>query len=99
MTDDLQKVKDLLILRNCSNRTISSYLSCINRFKQFYKRKNLELLNEDDILDYLKKIFLILVALLLLLMLIVLQLSIMDCFLTEIKRIILDFVDYLYLEF
>lgn len=57
MTDDLQKVKDLLILRNCSNRTISNYLSCINRSKQFYKRKNLEKLNEDDILEYLKKNF------------------------------------------
>lgn len=57
MTDDLQKVKDLLILRKCSQRTISNYLSCINRFKQFYKRKNLENLNESDILEYLKKNF------------------------------------------
>lgn len=57
MTEDLQKVKDLLMLRNCSPRTISNYLSCINRFKQFYKRKNLENLNEDDILEYLKKNF------------------------------------------
>lgn len=57
MTEDLQKVKNLLILRNCSQRTISNYLSCINRFKQFYKRKNLENLNESDILEYLKKNF------------------------------------------
>lgn len=57
MTEDLQKVKDLLMLRNCSKRTISNYLSCINRFKQFYKRKNLENLNENDILEYLKKNF------------------------------------------
>lgn len=57
MTEDLQKVKDLLMLRNCSDRTISNYLSCINRFKQFYKRKNLEKLTETDILEYLKKNF------------------------------------------
>lgn len=57
MTEDLQKVKNLLILRNCSERTISNYLSCINRFKNYYKRKDLEKLNEDDILEYLKKNF------------------------------------------
>ena len=57
MKEDLQKVKDLLILRNCSERTISNYLSCINRFKNYYKRKDLKLLNEDNILEYLKKNF------------------------------------------
>ena len=57
MTEDLQKVKDLLILRNCSQRTISNYLSCINRFKNYYKRKDLKKFSEDDILDYLKKNF------------------------------------------
>ena len=57
MTEDLQKVKDLLLLRKCSNRTISNYLSCINRFKNYYKRKDLEKLNEDDILEYFKKNF------------------------------------------
>ena len=57
MTDDMQKVKDLLLLRKCSNRTISNYLSCINRFKNYYKRKDLKKLNEDDILEYLKKNF------------------------------------------
>ena len=57
MTDDLQKVKDLLLLRKCSNRTISNYLSCINWFKNYYKRKHLKSLNEDNILDYLKKNF------------------------------------------
>lgn len=57
MTEDLQKVKDLLLLRKCSDRTISNYLSCINRFKNYYKRKDLEKLNEDNILEYLKKNF------------------------------------------
>ena len=57
MTEDLQKVKDLLLLRKCSNRTISNYLSCINRFKNYYRRKDLKRLNEDDILEYLKKNF------------------------------------------
>jgi hypothetical protein len=50
MTKDMQKVKDLLLLRKCSDRTISNYLSYINRFKNYYKRKDLEKLNEDDIL-------------------------------------------------
>ena len=57
MKKDLQKVKDLLLLRKCSDRTVSNYLSCINRFKNYYKRKDLEKLNEDDILEYLKKNF------------------------------------------
>ena len=57
MTEDLQKVKVLLLLRQCSDRTVSNYLSCINRFKNYYKRKDLEKLNEDDILEYLKKNF------------------------------------------
>lgn len=57
MTEDLQKVKELLLLRKCSDRTVSNYLSCINRFKNYYKRNNLEKLNEDDILEYLKKNF------------------------------------------
>ena len=57
MTEDLQKVKDLLLLRKCSDRTISNYLSCINRFKNYYNRKDLKKFTEDDILDYLKKNF------------------------------------------
>lgn len=57
MTEDLQKVKDLLLLRKCSDRTVSNYFSCINRFKNYYKRKDLKKLNEDDILEYLKKNF------------------------------------------
>ena len=57
MTDDMQKVKDLLLLRNCSNRTISNYLSCVNRFKNYYKRKDLKKLDESDILEYLKENF------------------------------------------
>ncbi|MBQ8472912.1 MAG: tyrosine-type recombinase/integrase [Bacilli bacterium] len=56
MTEDLQKVKDLLKIRGCSNRTITSYLSCINRFKNYYNAKevNLDTLTENDILEYLK---------------------------------------------
>ena len=56
MTKDLQKVKDLLKLRGCSDRTATNYLSCINRFKNYYESKevNLETLNENDILNYLK---------------------------------------------
>lgn len=54
MENDLQEVKDLLILRNCTNRTICNYLSCINRFKNYFKGRNLEELNEKDIIEYLK---------------------------------------------
>lgn len=57
MTEDLQKVKDLLMLRKCSNKTISNYLSCINRFKKFYENKNLGELKEADILEYPKQNF------------------------------------------
>ena len=46
MTEDMQKVKDLLLLRKCSNRTISNYLSCINRFKNYYKGKDLKNFND-----------------------------------------------------
>ena len=54
MTNDLQKVKDLLITRGCSKRTISNYISCINRFKNYYEGKELKKLKEQDILEYLK---------------------------------------------
>lgn len=55
MSDDLLKVKELLITRGCSKKTISNYISCINRFKKFYEGKeNLKNLKEQDILQYLK---------------------------------------------
>ena len=56
MTDDLQKVKDLLKIRGCSDRTTTNYLSCINRFKNYYEAKEVDLKNlkEQDILEYLK---------------------------------------------
>lgn len=54
MEKDLQKVKDLLITRGCSNRTITNYISCLNRFKKNYKGKELKKLKEEDILEYLK---------------------------------------------
>lgn len=57
MTNDLQKVKDLLKMRGCSDRTATNYISCINRFKNYYDMKGVKLntLNENDILDYLKQ--------------------------------------------
>ena len=58
MKEDLQKVKDLLIARGCSQRTISNYISCINRFKNYYNEKeDLKEFNESDILEYLKNNF------------------------------------------
>lgn len=57
MTKDLQKVKDLLKVRGCSDRTIANYLSCLNRFKKSYEGKELKELKESDILDYLKTNF------------------------------------------
>jgi integrase/recombinase XerD len=58
MTKDLEKVKDLLKIRGCSDRTTANYLSCINRFKKYYEGKDLKELKEEDVLDYLKKNFL-----------------------------------------
>ena len=57
MTKDLEKVKDLLNLRGCSERTISNYISCINRFKIYFDGKELKKLREPDILDYFKTCF------------------------------------------
>lgn len=54
MTKDLQKVKNLLKVRGCSDRTIATYLSCVNRFKKSYEGKELKKLKEEDILNYLK---------------------------------------------
>lgn len=54
MTNDLLKVKDLLKIRGCSDRTIANYISCINRFKKNYEGKDLKKFKEKDILDYLK---------------------------------------------
>ena len=54
MSEDLQKVKDLLTLRNYTDRTITNYLSCINRFKNNYKGVDLENFDENDIIKYLK---------------------------------------------
>ena len=39
MTNDLQKVKDLLKTRGCSDRTTTNYISCINRFKNYYNTR------------------------------------------------------------
>ena len=48
MKEDLQKVKDLLIARGCSQRTISNYISCIRRFKNYYNGKeDLKKFNES----------------------------------------------------
>lgn len=54
MTNDLQKVKDLLKTRGCSDRTATNYISCLNRFKKYFDGKELKDLKEKDILDYLK---------------------------------------------
>jgi len=57
MTNDLQKVKDLLKMRGCSDRTATNYISCINRFKNYYQENDLTKLKENDILDYIKTNF------------------------------------------
>ena len=54
MTNDLQKVKDLLKIRGCSDRTTTNYISCLNRFKKYFEGKELKDLKEQDILEYLK---------------------------------------------
>lgn len=57
MTSDLQKVKDLLKIRGCSDRTITNYISCINRFKNYYNGKDIKKFTEENILEYLKTNF------------------------------------------
>jgi len=37
MTNDLQKAKDLLKMKGCSDRTATNYISYINRFKNYYQ--------------------------------------------------------------
>ena len=54
MSEDLQKVKTLLKVRGCSGRTVTTYISCINRFKNYFEGKDLENFNEEDILEYIK---------------------------------------------
>lgn len=56
MSEDMQKVRDLLKIRGCSDRTTTNYLSCINRFKNYYELKGVSLkeLKEADILEYIK---------------------------------------------
>ena len=54
MTKGMQKVKDLLLLRKCSDRTISNYLSCINRFKNHEK---VTLKKEELNFEELKEVF------------------------------------------
>ena len=51
MTKDLEKVKNLLKTRSCSDRTVTNYISCINRFKNYFNGKELKKLKEDDILE------------------------------------------------
>lgn len=58
MTKDLEKVKDLLKTRGCSDRTVTNYISCINRFKNYFNGKELKKLKEEDILEYIKVNFL-----------------------------------------
>lgn len=57
MSEDLLKVKNILLARGCSKRTISNYISCLNRFKNYFKDQDISKLNEDDIFQYLKVCF------------------------------------------
>lgn len=59
MTEDLEKVKEMLEFRNCSIRTVDNYLSSITRFKNYCNDngKNVKSLNEADILKYLDDSF------------------------------------------
>ena len=41
-------------MRGCSDRTATNYISCINRFKNYYQENDLTKLKENDILDYIK---------------------------------------------
>lgn len=57
MTEDLLKVKTLLKTRGCSDRTVTNYISCINRFKNYFKGKDIQNFQEEDILIYVNDNF------------------------------------------
>ena len=57
MTEDLLKVKTLLKTRGCSDRTVTNYISCINRFKNYFKDQDIQKFKEDDILNYINDNF------------------------------------------
>lgn len=57
MTEDLLKVKTLLKTRGCSDRTVTNYISCINRFKNYFKEMDIQNFSEDDILNYINDNF------------------------------------------
>ena len=57
MTEDLLKVKTLLKTRGCSDRTVTNYISCIKRFKNYFKGKDIQNFQEEDILIYVNDNF------------------------------------------
>lgn len=54
----IQKVIDILKIGGNSDNTIENYVSAINRFIAYFHDKDIAKLNEDDILEYVKRNFL-----------------------------------------
>ena len=54
----LQKMENTLRIGGRSEKTILNYSCAINRFYDFFEKKDISKLNEEDILDYIKKKYL-----------------------------------------
>lgn len=54
----IQKVIDTLKIGGRSERTIANYVYAINRFFKYFKYKNIEELDESDIIEYIKQRYL-----------------------------------------
>ena len=50
---ELKKIKKTLIVRAYSPNTISTYLACLNYFKNYFKGSKIDDLSKEDIIDYL----------------------------------------------
>lgn len=50
---ELKEIKKILVVRAYSPNTISTYLACLNYFKNYFKGSKIDDLSKEDIIDYL----------------------------------------------
>ena len=54
----IKKIIEALELGGKSKKTISNYVGAVKRFLKYFKDKDISLLNEDDIIEYMKRNYL-----------------------------------------
>ena len=54
--NQLQQIKQRLIIKRYSPSTVSTYISCLTHFFSFHKSKDIATLNKQDILHYLESL-------------------------------------------